>query len=140
VTTSTLSRQDLEDGAGFLSTIAGALRLRPEPLEMDGSVLLEVAVEMTQALELRGDWPHGCVSRGKVLGWAHRILSVVHHLHETVGTELEATQQALRALALRLQGHAEGLRSTGTWPIAPEPEPVDEDADTVPLGLPRPRR
>ena len=141
MTVSSLSRQDLEDAEAFLATIAGALKLRPEPLDMDASVLAEVGVEMGQARSSGSDWPHGVVTRGKVLGWAHRVLSVVHHLHETVGLELEATQQALRALALRLQGHAEGLRSTGQWPMPePVPEPVDEAAETQPLGRKLPRR
>jgi hypothetical protein len=140
VTVSSLVRSDLEDAEAFLGTIAGALRLRPEPLDMDASVLAEVAVEMGLTRKAKADWPHGAVTRGKVLGWAHRILSVVHHLHETVGTELEATQQALRVLALRLQGHAEGLRSTGQWPVQAVPEPVDEAAETQPLGRKLPRR
>jgi hypothetical protein len=141
VTVSSLVRADLEDAEAFLDTIAGALRLRPEPLDMDASVLAEVGIEMAQAHKSQSDWPHGVVSRGKVLGWAHRVLSVVHHLHETVGTELEATQQALRVLALRLQGHAEGLRSTGQWPVQEAvPVEVDPDAPTEPYMRKLPRR
>lgn len=132
MTTSTIgSRDDAIDLAAELATIAGALQKRTEPLDADAQVLDSVAVEIALVAEAPGDWPHEILTKGRVLVWAGSIMSVVHHLEEM--KELETTRGRLRTLALRLQGHAEGLRSTGQWVAQGEPEPVDDEAPTEPL-------
>ena len=133
VTSSIGSREDVRFLADRLAVIAGALRRRREPLDGDASILGEVGVEIAAAAKEAGDWPHAVLSRGKVLGWAHRILGVVEHLKAAVGDELGATQTYLRQTAAELQGHATGLRPTGTWAVQGEfavPEPVEDEVDS----------
>lgn len=157
---------DLLDAAELLSEIAGALRRRsvvvgedeggrpirqPAPFEAQADVLDQVAVEIAFRAKAPGDWPHGVLSKGRVLVWAGSVMSVVHFLKEAVGDDLAATQHNLRITALRLQGHATGLRGTGEWAVVgemttsdlPDPEPaapleevhdeVDSGADTNPM-------
>lgn len=130
-----------------LQSIARCLRRRAEPLDGDARDLGELAMEIEIAAKTVGDWPHGILTRGRVLGWAHRMLATIHHLESVLGHEMEATCGYLRRTAHELQGHATGLRATGTWDAALEvPQPpqrqqpvageiddddeVDETADT----------
>jgi hypothetical protein len=101
---------------------------RPEPLDADASVLEQVASEIRAAASTTGDWPHGVITRGRVLVWASGLASVASHLREALGDELEATEGWLRRTAAQLRGHAEGLRGTGEW--TPVVDEVDESADT----------
>jgi hypothetical protein len=135
------SRENALDLGDWYSSIAKALKRRPEPLEDDASKLAEIGREISRTAVLEGDWPNGVLSRGQVQGWAHRTSAVEHHIKSVVGDELEATCGELRRAAARLLDHAQGLRATGEWEAlsqAPKSGEInyepDEDEDPEELA------
>lgn len=144
------SRDDALFLAERLFVIASTLKHIAEPLDADATALEQVADELDAAGRTIGDWPHGILTKGRVLVWAHSILAVTHHIEEQVGHDMEATVGFLRRTSAEMLGHATGLRATGTWavqgefelepdPVEPEREPAApedsfEAADTIPFA------
>lgn len=126
------TREDALDLAESLAELAKGLR-KGRMLDKDASIVDEVGVEIALAATAVGAWPQGILTRGKVLGWAHRLLGVAHHISEAAGW-MSSTVASIKDTAAKIQGHSSGLRTTGEWPATSRggvPSEVDEAADTV---------
>lgn len=154
VTSTIGSPQEAAALAARLIAISRGFKNRREPMDADAAILYQVGTELAEAARTDGEWPHDALTKGRVLVWASSLMAVVHHVEPLIGEAEAATLGWLRRRALELQGHATGLRPTGTWAVSGEmeapdeapPEPatppaseVDELADTAKIYPLKPR-